>query len=216
MNKQFAYILFNALILTFLSCKQEQKGFEISANLEGFAENSKVVITDILSQKILDSTKVVDGKFVAIGILDNSPTAVSLMILSEDGKERDYTSIFIGNEQMSISGDKTTFSSGIEVKGSKFHGLKADFDNQVDPLYKQRDKKLQEMFALRNDGKWNDSLQSTYWSKTGIITNIDKEISKITEQFISKNINSHFALSQLVINKNDFSKDFIQNQLSKL
>ena len=122
----------------------------------------------------------------------------------------------MGNEKISISGDKSTFSDRIKVLGSQYHGLKADFDKQVNPLYDERDKKLQQMFTLRNEGKWNDSLQSAYWSETGLISKIDKETSKITEQFIADNINSHFGLSQLVTNKNDFSKEFIQNQLDRL
>jgi len=216
MKKDFAYILVVALILTFISCQEKQSGFEISANLEGFEENSKVLLSDISSQKVLDSTVIVDGKFLVNGYLDNVPSAVSLMILSKTSQERHYTSVFMGNEKVSISGNKSSFNSGMEVSGSKYHGLKADFDKKVNPLYNERDKKLQRMFALRNDGKWNDSLQSAYWSETGLITKIDKETSKITEKFISDNINSHFALSQLVTNKNDFSREFIQNQLDRL
>ncbi|WP_437398472.1 redoxin domain-containing protein [Flagellimonas lutimaris] len=216
MKKHFAHIIVSALILTLISCQKKQSGFEISANLDGFKDKSKVLISDIASQKVLDSTTVIDGKFVLSGFLENDPSTVSLMILSDDGKERNYTSIFMGNEKISISGNKSSFSNKIIVVGSNYHGLKADFDKQVNPLYDERDKKIQQMFTLRNDGKWNDSLQSAYWSKTGLITKIDKETSKITEQFIADNINSHFALSQLVTNKNDFSKEFIKNQLDRL
>lgn len=216
MKNHLAHILVIALILTFISCQEKQRGFEISANLDGFNNKSKVLISDISSQKVLDSTMVIDGKFVLSGFLDNEPSEVSLMILSDDGKDRNYTSIFMGNEKISISGNKSSFSNGIEVLGSNYHGLKADFDKQINPLYDERNKKLQQMFALRNNGKWNDSLQSAYWSETGLITKIDNGILKITEQFISDNINSHFALYQLVTNKNDFSEEFIQNQLDKL
>lgn len=214
MKKNFAHILVIVLIL--ISCQEKQSGFEISAILDGFDENSKVLISDISSQKVLGSTVVANGKFVVKGLLDNSPSLVSLMVLSENGKERSYTSMFIGNEKIFLSGDKSTFNHGVKVLGSKYHGLKAEFDKRVNPLYDERDKKLQQMFALRNNGKWNDSLQSAYWSETGLITKIDKEISIITEQFIAENINSPFALSQLITNKNDFSKDFIQNQLDRL
>ncbi len=203
-------------ILIFGSCQKQQNGFEISANLEGFSENSKVILSDMSSQKILDSTKLVDGKFVVNGFLDNSPTLVSLVILSEEGKSSNYASMFIGNEKISITGNKTNFTSGIQVVGSEFNKLKVELDDKVNPLYDKRDVKLQQMFSLRNEGKWNDSLQTAYWSKTGIITEIDNNISKETEQFISKNINSLFALSQLVASKNDFSKDFIQEQIHKL
>lgn len=216
MKKNFAQTLVITLILIFISCQEKQNGFKISANLVGFAENSKVIVSDISSQKVLDSTKIIDGKLIANGLLDNAPSSISLIILSDDDKERNYSSIFMGNENISIAGNKSTFARGIEVKGSKYHGLKANYDIRVNPLYDERDKKLIKMFALRNDGKWNDSLQSAYWSETGIITKIDNETSKITEQFISENINSHFALSQLVTNKNDFSKEFIQNQLESL
>src|SRR5690606_20860508 len=216
MKKNFAHILVIALIMTFISCEEKQNGFEISANLNGFAENSKVIVSDISSQKVLDSTKIIDGKFFANGFLDNAPSSISVIILSDGGKERNYSSIFMGNENVSISGDKATFDKRIEVKGSKYHGLKVDYDKRVNPLYDERDKKLMQMFALRNDGKWNDSLQSAYWSETGLITKIDNETLKITEKFISENINSDFALSQLVTNKNDFSNEFIQNQLNNL
>lgn len=216
MKKHVVHILVIALILAFISCQEKQSGFEISANLDGFEENSKVLLTDISNQKVLDSTLIIDGKFVVNGFLDNAPSTVNLMILSKNGKERNYTSMFMGNEKITISGNKLSFRNGIEVLGSKYHGLKVDFDKQVNPLNDERGKKLQQMFALRNDGKWNDSLQSAYWSETGLITKIDKETSKITEKFISDNINSHFALSQLVTNKNDFSKEFIQNQLDRL
>jgi thioredoxin-related protein len=216
MKEYFIHILVIAIILAFISCQEKQSWFEISANLDGFEELSKVLISDISNQKILDSTVVIDGKFFLNGVLDNSPSTVNLIILSKNGKERNYTSMFMGNEKITISGNKLSFRNGIEVLGSKYNGLKVDFDKQVNSLNDERGKKLQQMFTLRNEGKWNDSLQSAYWSETGLITKIDKETSKITEKFISDNINSHFALSQLVTNKNDFSKEFIQNQLDKL
>lgn len=121
----------------------------MSANLDGFKDNSKVFISDISSQKVLDSTTIIDGKFVLSGFLDNQPSMVSLMILSDDREEINYTSIFMGNEKISISGDKSTFSNGIKVLGSQYHGLKVDFDKQVNPLYDERDNKLQQMFTLR-------------------------------------------------------------------
>jgi len=216
MEKHFEYVLFIASILTLSSCHEKQSGFEISANLEGFEENSTVLISDISSQQVLDSTQLIAGTFVSNGFLENDPTDVSVVVTSQDGKERSYTSIFIGNEKISMSGDKSSFTTRTKIRGSKYHGFKSALHEKIDPLYEERDKKLQKMFALRNDGKWTDSLQSAYWSETGMITKIDNEVSEITKGFIADNVNSHYALSQLIIYKSSFSKDFVKEQVNRL
>ncbi|NAS29933.1 redoxin domain-containing protein [Flavobacteriaceae bacterium R38] len=214
MKTHVTFILLFALL--FISCQKQQNGFEITANLDGFPENSKVIVSDISSQKILDSTQITDGKFVAKGFLDDEPANVRVVIISNDGKEQNLNSIFIGNENISIVGDKVSFNSKLEVNGSQHNGFKNALDEKINPLYNKRDKKLQEMFKLRNNGEWNDSLQDAYWSKTGIMVTIDNKISEITQQFIANNINSHYALFQLTVYKNDFSKEFIRTQLNKL
>ena len=216
MKKLFANITLIVSILSLIACEEKQQELEISANLDGFENNSKVLVSEIASQKVLDSTIIIDGKFKVNGILDSPPSLVSIMITSKDGNERNFTSLFIGNEKIAISGNKNEFSYGAETSGSKYNGLKVEYEKKVNPLFDKRDEKLQRMFSLRSEGKWNDSLQFAYWSETGIITEIDKETTKITKQFISDNINSHFALNKLVTDKNEFSQEFVQRQLNRL
>lgn len=215
-EKLLLQLLIIGFIVIFTSCQERQKGFEISANLSGFPENSKILVTDMSNQKLLDSTRLNDGQFVVNGYLDNSPTMVSLVVLSKDEKVISNALIFIGNEKISITANKTDFTYGIRVEGSEYNKLKVELDNEVNPLYIRRSEKLQQMFTLRNEGKWNDSLQSAYWSKNGIIKQIDNEVSKAQEQFISKKTNSHYALFILLMNKKRFTKEFIQEQLDKL
>lgn len=216
MKKFLLQSLVIGFVLIFASCKERQNGFEISANLNGFPENSRILVSDLSNQILLDSTRLIDGKFVITGFLDNSPTMVNLVVLSKDKKASSSALIFIGNEKISITGNKADLAFGLQVEGSEYNKLKVELDNEVNPLYVRRSEKLQQMFTLRNEGKWNDSLQSAYWSKNGIIKQIDNDISKAREQFISKRINSHYALFILLMNKKKFTKEFIQEQLDKL
>lgn len=53
----------------------------------------------------------------------------------------------------------------------------------------QRNEYLKEIIKLREQNKWNDSLQSAYWGDTeplGKITKIDQELDKIQREFITK------------------------------
>lgn len=216
MKKKSLQLIIVGIGLILTSCQEKPKEFEITAHVDGFSDNSKVIVSEASSQKLLDSATIVNGRFIINGFLDKPPTLVEMVVLSEDEQESSYTSMFIGNEKITITGNKADFTNGLQVKGSKYNKLKVEFDEKVNPFYDKRNEKLQQMFTLRNEGKWNDSLQSAYWSETGMITHIDNDISHATKQFISENINSDFALSQLVTSKNDFSKEFIQEQLNKL
>lgn len=216
MKKLLLKKLLFGIILIFASCQMNKDGFEISANLKGFAENSKVIVTNASNSKIIDSTFIVNDKFRMNGFLNNSPSNISIAIISPDGKNKNYTSIFMGNENVSINGTQLNFSTGLIVKGSKHHEFKIKLDNEINSLNDQRRQKLSQMFSLRNEGKWNDSLQNAYWAEGGIINEIDHKIRKKTKKFISENINSHFALSHLILIKNEYSMDFIKEQINSL
>ncbi|MCV6628286.1 MAG: AhpC/TSA family protein, partial [Flavobacteriaceae bacterium] len=199
-----------------MGCTQKEQGFTITTNLQGFEENAKVTITENATQKVLDSTTITNGNFTAKGILESPPASVSVTIFSKDGKNRSFTSFFIGNEPITLTGKKTNFYKNAVVTGSAYNGLRVAYTKLLDPLYEKRDQKLNKMFALRNQGKWNDSLQDAYWSKTGLIPKIDKEISQLSKKFIAENINSHFGLRELVSTKTEYSEEFIRSMLAKL
>lgn len=214
MKNLFLIILSTLLILA--SCKHQKDSFIINANFKGFSENSKVILSDANTGKILDSTKLIGNHFISTGFISEAPSSISIVINSEDNKSV-YTLIYIGNETVEISGHKNDFPDALKVSGSKFQEFKTKLDKEINPLNKKRDQKLQKMFALRQKGKWNDSLQKAYWSKEdGIITKIDSKTSQITKKFIEDNINSDYALSQLITYKTDFSKNFIEKQITKL
>lgn len=215
MNKNI-FLIISSLLLFLASCQQPKDNFTINAKFNGFSENSKVIISNASTGKILDSTKLLGNQFISTGFIAEPPILINIVINSENN-ESVYTFIYIGNETVEISGHKNDFPDALKISGSKFQEFKTKLDKEINPLNKKRNERLQKMFALRQEGKWNDSLQKVYWSKeNGIITKIDNQTSQITKKFIEENINSNYALSQLVTYKMDFSKDFIELQIGKL
>lgn len=216
MKDVFKSLTLCVIFLFFSSCKIEPSGFEILANLTGFENNSKVFVRDATSGKTLGFTRLLGNKFKLTGKLDDSPNNLILVVTQENGQDGAYSVIFIGNEKISIVGDRKDFPNALNVTGSTFNKFKSKFDIKTNPLEKERNENLQQMFSLRQEGKWNDSLQSAFWSENGIITKIDNQILEETKIFIEQNTNSYYALYQLVLNKNELSKNFINAQIHKL
>jgi len=211
-------IIVMLLLISLISCKnnneqkiQENKDFKISSNIKGYEDGTKVIISNAVNGKVLDSTEIMNGKFESNGIIENPPTQISVLI--QNDTKRFLKFLFIGNENIKIEGDLNK----LKISGSKYHKYKEDLDQRTDSLDNLRNEKIQQMLALRRENKWNDSLQNQYWSKDGgIIPEIDLRVDKIRRDFINDNINSDFALFELVINKSTFDKEFIEIQLEKL
>ena len=216
-------ILITLILILLTSCKNEKdeknkpvnKEFKISAKLNGFENGSKVIISDRVSGKILDSTQLLNNKFESNGSIENPPKPIGFLVQNDNGQA--FSTIFIGNENIIISGDKNDFPNNIKIEGSKYHKFKNDLDQRVDSLENARTRNLNKMFSLRRENKWNDSLQEAFWSKEdGIITQIDSKIDEIKKEFITENINSDFALFTLATNKSSFGNEFIETQLNSL
>lgn len=216
-KNQLLFII--SLIIFFTACQKPKEHFTLTANLSGFPENSKVIISNRTTAKVLDSTNLMENKFVSTGFIKDAPVPINIVIKPDnsDNNETAYAYIFIGNENVTISGNKNDFPDNLNITGSEHQEFKAKLDNKVGPLIKKRTKKLQKMFSLRQQGKWNDSLQDAYWSKeNGMITEIDRQTMQLRQEFIADNINSDYALSELVSFKMNFSKTFIKEQLDNL
>ncbi|WP_456868139.1 thioredoxin-like domain-containing protein [Galbibacter sp. BG1] len=214
--KKILFLTISSLLIFFTSCQKSNDSFKISAKLEGFPENSKVKITDTSTGKVLDSTTLRENQFTSIGFIAESPTTINIQIKS-NSNDFSSTFIFIGNEDVKISGSKKDFPDALTITGSKYQKYKSILDSQTRALNKERNKKLQKMFTLRQEGKWNDSLQNAYWSReNGIITKIDNQTDQIRKKFIEDNINSDYALTELITYKTYYSKKFIENQIAKL
>lgn len=204
------------LILFFISVfHYSQIGFRVNGELKGFSDSAVVKITK--DNLALDSCKLKKGKFFLKGLLHNSPSNVYLLV--KDGDEYKYSSLFIGNENILVKADKKDFPYDVKTSGSKYDQKRFESVQQQKNLQMERNKLLQQMFSLREQKKWNDSLQKAYWSREeplGKIIQIDNKTDSIQKRFIQENINSYYGLYLLDIAKTTIDKEQIKNILKKL
>lgn len=75
------------------------------------------------------------------------------------------------------------------------------------------------MWELQDQNKWNDSLETAYWSRKeplGLITKIDEQSDLQRLEFIKKNINSYYGLSLLESSKTQIDEKIIKELLNQL
>lgn len=216
MKKRLLQIVLIGIVLTFISCQNKQNGFEISAQLEGFSEDSKVVLSDRESGKVLDSSFVKNGSFLFKGRFDATPTELSIVVSSPDRKESKYTTLFIGNEDVRIVGNKKDFPAMLTIEGSIHQKLKSELEQKTEPYNVEYDNQIQKMIGIRQKGNWNDSLQTVYWGKGGVFNKIDSQILTIKKDFIERHRNSFFGIKLLNSLRNDMPKEYIVEQYDKV
>lgn len=210
MNK----ILILGLIL-FTLLANGQNDFKISGKLNGFEEKALVKIER--QNIILDSCYLKNGKFQLNGSFEQSPTAVYLTV--NNGKDVIYTSLFIGNENIIINSKIEDFPYDVRAAGSRFNTLNYAYSQLGKDLNIQRKKYLNEMFSLRDGGKWNDSLQNAYWNTNeplGKVRIIDNQLDEIRNVFIDKNFNSYYGLYLMEIYKAEIPDSRLQNYFDNL
>ncbi|MDD3772586.1 MAG: TlpA disulfide reductase family protein [Weeksellaceae bacterium] len=210
MNK----ILTTGLML-FCTLANAQNNFKISGKLSGFQENALVKIER--QNIILDSCYLKNGRFQLNGSFEESPTPVHLTI--HNGKDFIYTSLFIGNETITINAKIEDFPYDIKAVGSEYNILNYENSQQKKDLNIQRKKLINEMFVLREQGKWNDSLQNAFWSTKeplGKVRLIDNQLKRLNDDFIDENFNSYYGLYLMEIYKTEIPKSKLQNYIDKL
>ena len=206
------YIFTLTLLLILSSCQENKtvKKLTISATLNGFNDNTNVKLIDGNTNKVIDSTKIIQNQFSFSKRIENAPKTLFIVI------EQQVIELFIGNENIKIMGEKKNFPDKLTITGSKNQDMKILLEKKLNPLNTKRMEYLKKMFQLRNENNWNDNLQKKYWGEDGLITNIDKKTDSITKSFVFNHINTDFALNYLITDKPNFSKNEIKELVKKL
>ena len=192
-----------------------QKQFTISGKLDGFDENALVKIS--INNAPIDSVVLVKGGYKLEGKLKEVPSSVYITV--KNGKDYHSALLFIGNEKITLNATKKDFPYDVKTSGSEYDEMRykyAQFDK--DYTIKRREF-LTDMMSLREQNKWNDSLQKAYWGKVepyGKITALDNEFAKNSLQFYQDNINSYYTLSLVNSYKTELSKEVLIDLMNKL
>jgi len=184
------------LLLLFCLAANAQKGFKITGTLRGFEDHALVKVQR--ENITLDSCYLKEGKFQLKGTFEQSPSPVYLIIMNKE--DFVYTFLFLGNENITVDARLEDFPYDVSTKGSKYDAMRYEHVQLEKELNIKRRLLLDEMFLLREQGKWNDSLQKAYWGKAdpvGKITLVDTGLDKIRDAFIDAHFNSPYGLHLL-------------------
>lgn len=192
-----------------------QKSFTVSGKLAGFEENALVTISK--DNVPMDSCRLQNGRFQVKGKLMESPESLYLII--KEKNDYKWVMLFIGNENITINADKKDFPYDVRVQGSKFTGKSFELNQKIKNLMRERDELVKKMFELQQEGKWNDSLMYTFWSKKepiGKIAAIDNKTYSIENQYIEEKLNTYYGVSLLEKVKARYTKEQLKSFMKRL
>lgn len=193
-------LLFGA---TLCICCDGRNGYVISGKLSGFPDSTVWYLQNINTQEIIDSTYLIDGKFVFRGHLENVPEQIWLNTTVDNNFI--YTNLLIGNDKIVIEGDIQDFPWNVRVSGSGIHD---DFDclqKLTSPYDMERDALVRRYFELP------EALQQekgkAIWDSIGFI---DKTADSIRIGYMKSHINTYSGLIQLGYLKKTLPKDTVE------
>lgn len=163
--------LFFVVLLAPLGLLAQQKGFTITGNLTGLADQSTVTITDAnVPTDTLGRTVVKAGSFVLKGTI-KEPNLYQINF----GSAQKKTILFIGNDNVTIKGNVDNLQA-LEVKGSAIQNDFVGFQNIFNPLF-QKVSELSKAINGKPGIQQDDSLMVAYKEQfEKIKTEIDKFI----------------------------------------
>lgn len=171
------------------------KGFILTANVTGFANGAKVTIQSVERSVTLGRATVKDNHFVLEGIIENGPE--ELMLVIKDGEEMFWCTVFIANEAVTLTAGKAQFPYEVNIAGSAYHDKVMVLNMLNAPLEAARRNLETEYLGLPEAQRNAENNHSLYWGEKGKFTLIDNKLDSVKKVFISQNLNSEYALSQL-------------------
>jgi peroxiredoxin len=202
------------LILTiFLTTIIFAQNKNITAEITGFKNQTKVKLFDQDLQKLIDSTFVINNKFTLKNIINNTIPRNLSLVLIPDGTPISVR-LYIANENIRITGDKADFPYDLKITGSKNEDLQNSLNQQVKTIENERTEIVK---------FWRTEVKDTgeiYKNKLRLskerARQIDAQNDSIRIKFMKNNINSYVALNQLRYLKYNYSKDELKNIFKSL
>ncbi len=196
------------LSLSFLSCKRNN-GFVISANITGFPDSTMFLLENVETGEMLDTTYIVNNKFEFKGKLNTEPQQLDIYSFSNNSFSSCY--LFIGNERVTITGDKNDFPRELKISGSKYQDEQNKM-NKFSEKYANKSDSLRKIYyqipdsirhtkgaELREQIKLNDSLEE-----------------QKTIYYIKNNIDSYASLFSIVFYLDKIPRDTLKKMYNEL
>ncbi len=191
--KKYSVLLATLLLIMIAGCQNKQ-GYTVNGTIHGDVENAKVFLQkrDYISEPIVDSTVIKDGKFFLEGTVDFPGVYTIIIDRTPEGEKsnpqyKNVSNFYLENSNITLDGDINTLPGfyynpvrktvKATIKGSKAQALMEDYYVSVASLSKQ----LSEL-----DKRYRDEYLTPY-IKEGVenvelgisITNKENEINAL-------------------------------------
>ncbi|MGV3509178.1 MAG: DUF4369 domain-containing protein [Sphingobacteriaceae bacterium] len=203
--------VFTAIFIWISSIVSAQE-YYIKAKITGFKDKTIFYLRDLNSDSDIDSAVINNNSFTMKGRFMSSPNSLWLHTKSND--KFYYNNLFVGNENILITGDAKDFPFDLVVRGSKTQDEYSILNNSTKSLYKKRDSLVSiSMELMQKQGDSIEIKQKSLWMEVG---KIDKETELRRISFIKQNLHSYAALNELFFLKRTFAKDTLQQMYNAL
>lgn len=197
------------LISSELFANNQEKGYVIRGSLTGFPDSTKFSLKNLNTDEVVNSAILLNGKFAMEGTFDDGPELLWLYTYTA-GHFR-YTTLFINNENVQISGDINDFPSNLQITGSIVqddYNRLLSLTNKFEP---ERDSLLGCFMKLPiNEQEENGKVIADR------VKAIDDTCFNLRLGYIKANLNTYPAILYLGYMKNDLPKDTVRQLFNRL
>lgn len=189
------------IIIILISCKKQSDSFIIEGNITGIKDSTKVYLFNMIGWNIIDSTTIVNNKFIFKGKLKD-PVPVSFKVYNYDI----YPDFWLENKEIKINAstkplsEKDVSFNKISI-GSELNEIKLRYEELTKPIHERRAK------AYKNTTKEEFKKYSE--------KNYDT-IKEVSQQFFLENPNNYFSLSEVCNFRNEFKKEKLEEYFNLL
>ncbi len=196
------------LTVTVITCCAQS--LTIHANITGFKDSTQVILYESATQSNIDSTVIVNNKFSFKHKVTTEPANYWLEVRA-DGKLY-YTIVMVGNDDVTLSGDKNDMPWNMKVKGPESERVfQLLYNDKLQVLHVQRDTLVMQAMSMHGDSAQIKS--RLIWNK---IKKIDSADRVLRNQFIHNHLNSYLALDELFYQKAMYTTDSLQHMYNSL
>lgn len=178
-------------VTSLVSCKKENKGFEISGTAKNVKDSTQIYLS--VANKDIDSSYVVGEKFTFSGKVDE-PTSAYIVIK----KTRDYTTLWLENLPITFDAEQGNFKEA-KITGSS---IQKEADKLKASLKDIRAK--QEKLGASYDDKMSKEEKDALYAD---FEKLEKESEEIYQNFIKENPNSRVSSELLSIFATSWGKE---------
>ncbi|MBN1118412.1 MAG: AhpC/TSA family protein [Bacteroidales bacterium] len=136
MRKAFAILI---IITTLFSCQKAEKGFEITATLEGLSDNATIYLYDRGNREYIDTAYATNSVVKFTGEVENISNYY--LIYKYDNGASDYVQIWVDNVPITVTGsleslsDAAVVGTDVQKQSLDLKAVLEPYENRIDSIY---------------------------------------------------------------------------------